>query len=234
MSFALRLGPLIRGYQPDPGKRLVASYAYLPGGIAVCNAPMPINSVNGKLPDIQKGIGSSGVGGFGKWKTGYDGGTGLACDKASCVLGTSFTLIAVFDGSKTGSVVTPILGGDDSGNRQFQFRLTASNTLEFIRFNTSGTNYSVSVAAASRRGVFIARSNGNSFDCFANGIKSSSGTIAAGSPQPVTKIAANGKFSFDAAPQIGDEIYAYVGIPRVLSLPEVMGISINPWSVFAP
>lgn len=234
MSFALRLGPRICSYQPQPGARLITQYGGLAGGVAVCNASVPINSANGRLPDLQRGIGSSGIGRFGIWKTGYDGGTGLACDKLSCALGINFTLIVVFDGATTSSVLTPILGGDDTGNRQFQFRLTASNTLEFIRFNTAGTNYSVSVAASSRRGVFIARSNGSSFDCFANGVKSSVGTIAAGSPQPVTKIAANGKFTFDTSPQVGDAIYAYSCIPRALGTSELTGISPNPWQVFAP
>lgn len=219
--------------QPPAGTPLSYPGASV-GGIAVCDASVPINTITNQFPDIQKGIGSVGFGQFGRWKTGYDGGTGLACDKFSCSLGTDFTLICFFDGSITAGVYAPIFGGDDTGNRQFQFRLTTTNTLEFIRFNTAATNYSTSVAATTRKGVFIARSSGASFDCCANGVMSAAGSIAAGSPQPVTKIAVNGKLTFDAAPQVGDAVYAYVLLPRALVTSEVVQIASNPWQIFQP
>ena len=190
--------------------------------------------MSGLNPNIQFGVGSHGIGNYGKWKTGYDGGTGLACDKLSCSVGTDFTLIAVFDGSTTGSVLSPIIGGDETGNRQFQFRLTASNTVEFIRFNTAGTNYSTSVAASSRRGVFVARSSGTTFHVWANGVKSSAGSIAAGSPQPVTKVALNGKFSFDTTPQIGDAIFFAAVLPGALSDEHIARLTENPYLIIKP
>lgn len=190
--------------------------------------------MSGLNPNIQFGVGSHGIGNYGKWKTGYDGGTGLACDKLSCSVGTDFTLIAVFDGSTTGSVLSPIIGGDETGNRQFQFRLTASNTVEFIRFNTAGTNYSTSVAASSRRGVFVARSSGTTFHVWANGVKSSAGSIAAGSPQPVTKVALNGKFSFDTTPQVGDAIFFAAVLAGALSDEHIARLTENPYLIIKP
>ncbi len=195
--------------------------------------PLPGFVGSGLVPNLQRGIGSKGCGVYGQWKTGYDGGTGVACDKFSCPSVSDFTLLAVFDGSTTGSVLTSIIGGDDTGNRQFQFRLTASNTLEFIRFNTAASNVSVSVAAATRKGVFIGRSKGLKFRCWANGVASSEGTMT-GTPQPVTKIALNGKWTYDAQPQVGDAIYHGGIILRALSDGEIASLVANPWQVFQP
>lgn len=233
MTFGLRLKSRPRNSQPQTTVMVVDAYRNS-GGVVVSYGAGSINMMNGRNPDIQSGVGSFGLRQYGILKTGYDGGTGLACDKFSCSLGTAFTLIAVFDGSTTGSVLSPIIGGDETGNRQFQFRLTATNTVEFIRFNTAGTNYSTSVAATSRRGVFIARSSGSTFHVWANGVKSSAGSIAAGSPQPVTKIALNGKFSFDATPQVGDAIFYAAALPGALSDELIARLSGNPWQVFNP
>ncbi len=55
-----------------------------------------------------------------------------------------------------------------------------------------------------------------------------------GTPQPVTKIALNGKWTYDAQPQVGDAIYHGGLIPRVLSDGEIAALIANPWQVFQP
>lgn len=200
-------------------------------GVIVNYAVGNINLCTQSRPSVRNGIGTLGVGTLGRWKTGYDGGANVAADVFALPSVGDFTLIAVFDCSATSGVYSPVIGGDESGNRQFQFRLTNTNGIEFIRFNTAVSNFSTSIAAGVRKGVAIAVSNGNSFKIRFAGKWSSSGTIT-GTPKTVTRVSPNGTLGFDAQPVTGDVFYYGGIIPRALTDAEIIGLENNPGLLF--
>jgi hypothetical protein len=191
------------------------------------------NLVNGAPPNLYNGRGSTGVGNYGKWKTGYDGGTGIAADKFSYAPLLNFTLFALFDSSAGSGSYSTIIGGDsNSGTREFQFRFNSSNGMDFIRFDTSVTAYTVSTASAtSRVGVAVAVSSGTSFKAYINGQWTPVGSIS-GNPQAATQAALNGSFGYDAVALSADKFYCGGVIPRALADGEAVQLANDIWQIF--
>jgi hypothetical protein len=212
--------PLDRGNPAAQGASVVVSYG-----------AGSLNAVTNRWPDLQIGIMSRNVGEFGKYDNAYSGGTGTADDRYSFPPTSDFALLAVVDYSASPGVVSGILGGDGSGNRQFQFRFNASNQLEFIRFDTSGSPYFATVAASSRKGVVLAISVGASMRVyFREG--TGTGTIS-NTPMAASRVSLGGSFGFDVEQGVNDRIY--MGCVLRGSVCEKMAPSLlfNPWQIFA-
>ena len=186
----------------------------------------------GSAVTTRAGVGSISVSSSGLYRTGYDGGSNVAADVFTGAPTSGFTIVCVYDLATSSGSYVPIVGGDQPSNRQFQLRVTPSGTIEFIRFNTSEANYSVTTSTTGRIGVVVAVSDGGSFRLIHNGTVTSSGTIV-GTPKPVTVIAPAGYLGFDASPQSGDlGVSMCVLLPRALSNAEGIELSRNPWQTF--
>lgn len=194
------------------------------GSIIYSPAAGKLNLVNGQFA-TQIGKQSLEINAFGIADNGY-----LESDKAPrfvCQPTTTFTLLAVGNFSDP----SPLIGGDQAGNRCFQFRRN-SGQLQFIRFNADFSSaFTAQVAYGSGQNVFIGVSNGTSVKAYSAVGSIGSATIS-GSPSPVTLFSPNGWYTYDVGPSASDRINLAALIARPLSDAEVASLLQNPWQIF--
>lgn len=156
----------------------------------------------------------------------------LESDKAprfNCPATTAFTLLAVGEFSDP----APIIGGDDAGNRCYQFRRN-SGQVQFIRFNSDFSSaFTAQVSYTSGQTVFVAVSDGTAVKVYSSSGSVGTATIS-GTPSPVTLFAPNGVYTYDNGPNVTDRINLAALIARPLSDIEVYQLLKNPWKIFAP
>jgi hypothetical protein len=218
----------------QPQQPVTVDLPYSKANLCVNYAVGNRNLIDGTGPSSRVGIGTQTISPLGVCKTGYDGLANAAADVYSVPSTSVFTLICVYDLSGSSGSYSPIIGGDQTGNRQFQLRFTPSNTIEFIRFNTVVSTFTATTTTTGRTGCVVAVSDGASVRLIHKGIVSSTATIT-GTPKPLTVVAPGGYLGFDQQPLVGDKGVAMCAVlPFALSNAEGVALSLNPWQLFTP
>lgn len=217
----------------QPQQPVAVDFPYAKASLCVNYAVGGKNLIDGSNPSVRSGAGTRAPSAFGVCKTGYDGGSNTAADVYGIPSTSVFTLVCVYDLSGSSGSYSPIIGGDQTGNRQFQLRVTPSNTIEFIRFNTSVSTFTATTTTTGRTGCIVAVSNGSSVRLIHKGIVSSTATIT-GTPKPLTVVAPGGYLGFDQQPLVKDRGVSMCAVlPFALSNAEAVALSLNPWQIFA-
>ena len=147
---------------------------------------------------------------------------------------SNFTQLIVCFGAASGTVQD--FWDDDNGTtRAYQFRLNASNGVDFIRFNTSVSAFTASTGALSSTQlvngfVAIARSNGLSISVYASGVTSGSATMT-GTPQPRNSTAQLYSRKGATIPFSGS-IVITVDFDYALPDSAISSLLTNPWQLF--
>lgn len=193
-----------------------------------------MNLATGRKADVQVGSVSRLPGKLGMTDNAYSAGVFNGADAFSLPSLTDFAVVALVDYSNplSSGYVRSIFGGDQTGNRQFQFRFSASNQLEFIRFNTSGSAFTASVAATARSGVVIGISIGTSVKVWFAGATGTA-TIT-GTPMAASRVAIGGSFGIDSEQGVTDLLYMGAVLNGSVVNGGLASLASNPWQLFAP
>lgn len=221
---------VINSSNPLASQLVVASF---PQHILQGNA---INLVNGEIAAQQSALITYGVRRYGAailWPT--SAGSSTYFPQRVPAL-TNYTLMAFVGDIGTSGITQAILDNDTtvSPGRAFQFRLTTTNNVQFIPFDTTETNYSVSSAAAvPLTGGFwaCATVSGLDFAVWLNGVKAT-GTMT-NTAQPLTSPMWVGENKASSNPFTG-QLYHWMVFSGALTDAEILSIQANPYQLVSP
>ena len=152
---------------------------------------------------------------------------------------TSYTVMAmVIDDTGRGVIRNPFDADDANIARVFQFRLTASNAVQLITFDTAGTPYfatGTTATPATEKSVIFGRISNNELSVWLNGKQDATGS-ASGTPRTIQTSGAQLSIGSNVSntQPFGGQIYLCAHWPFALSDAEIASISANPWQLFAP
>lgn len=207
-------------------------------GLAFNAANNGFDEAGGRVATIGPGGITYGVGPFGARISGVSANQGNL-RFSSMPVATAYTLMAVVRDHTQGAY-RQFYDADGSTARVFIFRLTPSNTLEFIPFNTGGSPFfalsSTTVDPQSLQVLVATVDAAQLASVYVNGKQSGTTATVTGTVQTLASqyVALGNAANIVVNNAFLGDIYAAFYWSRALSPAEILELSRNPWQLFEP